>query len=425
MLRIPIYYSIFILLPLLLPLSVSWPVLVADNGHDSKQHTAMTYQVPFQSPQLNHSTPFTEPWLHRLEHLYKTFGQQQGMQQLLADQQCAYSLPDFDCEPYDSDDGLRERDAFHLRPQDIQLMISLGDSITAGFGMMSGRPPFASVWEYRGKVFSIGGDPDEEYTLPAFWSSYSDPSGPSHGVTLPLARGKQLNNAVSGAKAQDLDLQVTRLVQQLQTPDYIENKDAWKVITLFIGANNVCVLCTPPITQLPDMAEVDVFETHVRLAVERLRNEVGHAFVNLVALFNVSSVYEAARGNPYCEMVLDPSHMVVCSCLQSDERKRQAADLVVKGYNERLDIIAQDYQNLHDPHFAVFYQPGFKFFPVGKYKQRYLSGIDCFHPNRCANQVMATVLWNNMFSSREEKFQPYHVSNLTFKCPGTQHPYLR
>ncbi|KAI8096250.1 uncharacterized protein BX664DRAFT_323458 [Halteromyces radiatus] len=306
------------------------------------------------------------------------------------------------------------------------MVIALGDSITAGFGMLSGRPPVASVWEYRGKVFSIGGDLDEAYTLPSFLSVYSSKlTGASYGVSVPLARGKQLNNAVSGAKAQDLDQQVTRLVRQLQKPEYHSHKNDWKLITLFIGANNVCMLCTPPITGLPNIADVDVFDQHVRLTLERLRWEVGHAFVNLVALFNVSSVYEASRGNPYCEMVLDPSHMVICSCLQADDDQRLAADLVVQGYNERLALIAQEYQTLHDPYFAVSYQPGFKSFPVGKYKQRYLSGFDCFHPNRCANQVMATVLWNNMFSNQVEKLQPYHLSNLTFICPNAQRPYFQ
>ncbi|KAI8330618.1 hypothetical protein BC941DRAFT_168241 [Chlamydoabsidia padenii] len=289
--------------------------------------------------------------------------------------------------------------------------------------MLSGRPPFASAWEYRGKVFSMGGDPNISYTLPAFFSP--DIIGASTGVTVPLSQGSALNNAVSGSKAQDLDHQVTRLVRQLDHPTYQALKSQWKVITILIGANNVCVLCTPPITRLPGMADVDLFETHVRSTLDRLHNEVGKSFVNLVALFNVSSVYEASRGNQYCEMVLDPSHMVICSCLQADDEKRQAADLVVKGYNDRLALIAQEYQELHDPDFAVSYQPGFTFFPVGKYKQRYLSGIDCFHPNRCANQVMATVLWNNMFSNQAEKFQPYHVSNLTFVCPGPDRPYLQ
>lgn len=79
--------------------------------------------------------------------------------------------------------------------KDIKAVISLGDSITAGFGMLSGRPPFASVWEYRGKVFSMGGDPDEVYTLPHLFSK-AGLLGASTGVTVPLSQGSALNNAV-------------------------------------------------------------------------------------------------------------------------------------------------------------------------------------------------------------------------------------
>jgi small subunit ribosomal protein S29e/phospholipase B1 len=94
---------------------------------------------------------------------------------------------------------------------------------------------------------------------------------------------------VSGAKAQDLDQQVTRLIERLDHhPSYKALKSQWKVITLLVGANNVCVLCTPPFTQLPGMADVDLFETHVRSTLDRLHHQVGKSFVNLVALFNVN-----------------------------------------------------------------------------------------------------------------------------------------
>ena len=59
------------------------------------------------------------------------------------------------------------------------------------------------------------------------------------------------------------------------------------MITLFIGANNVCVLCQPPITTLPGLADADIFEENIRNVLERIRTEVGKSFVNLVALFNV------------------------------------------------------------------------------------------------------------------------------------------
>ncbi|KAI9023738.1 hypothetical protein CLU79DRAFT_857085 [Phycomyces nitens] len=137
-----------------------------------------------------------------------------------------------------------------------------------------------------------------------------------------MARGKRLNNAVTGAKVQDLDVEVTRLVRLLKSPSYDSIRDEWKLITIFVGANNICVLCNDERTGLPSQADADVFEDSMRNVMERLRTQVGKSFVNLVALFNVSSVYEASRGDPYCEFILDPSHLSVCSCIQGDEKQR-------------------------------------------------------------------------------------------------------
>lgn len=92
---------------------------------------------------------------------------------------------------------------------------------------------------------------------------------------------------MSGAKSQELNGEISRLVRVLNTAEYKEIKDDWKLITLFIGANNVCVLCEPPMTTLPGLADADVFEDNVRQVLERIRSDVGKSFVNLVALFNV------------------------------------------------------------------------------------------------------------------------------------------
>jgi hypothetical protein len=80
------------------------------------------------------------------------------------------------------------------------------------------------------------------------------------------------------------------LIHLLNTKEYKQVKDEWKVITLFIGANNVCVLCTPPVTRLPDLSDAEVFENDIRLVLERLRTEVGKSFINLVGLFNVNNM---------------------------------------------------------------------------------------------------------------------------------------
>lgn len=70
-------------------------------------------------------------------------------------------------------------------------------------------------------------------------------------------------------------------------------KNQWKLITLFIGANNICVLCTPPITRLPGLADVEIFDQNIRNTLENLRSQAGKSVVNLVALFNVNiSIYK-------------------------------------------------------------------------------------------------------------------------------------
>ncbi|KAI9248912.1 GDSL-like Lipase/Acylhydrolase-domain-containing protein [Sporodiniella umbellata] len=362
--------------------------------------------------------PFTYEWVQLLEQFHNAFGNRTKKDT------CLFPIPKFDCQPFLWEDSIVERDAYHLRPQDIKSVIAIGDSITAGFGMMSGRPPFSTVVENRGKVFSIGGDMGE-YTLPNFLSIYaSELHGSPEGYTFPLSRGKDLSRAVTGAKTQDLNSQVNQLVHHLNR-DYKDIKDQWKIVTLFIGANNVCVLCTPPFTTLPVMAEADQFEKNVRSALSRLQSEAGKVYVNLVGLFNVSSVYEASRGDPYCENVLDPSHMVICSCIQHSQKQRDAADRMIDEYNKRLQKLEKEFKYQQKETFGVSYQPAFTQFPVAKYKQAYFSGIDCFHPNRCANQVMAILLWNNMFSNSSQKREEFDVQTLTIRCPNPTRPYIQ
>lgn len=382
-------------------------------------------QYIFKEPNKNGLiTPFSYEWTQLLEQFHNTLGNKNTSKD---DSACLYPVPKFNCKPFVWQDSIIDRDAYHLRPSDIKSVIAIGDSITAGFGMISGRPPFSTILEYRGKVFSVGGD-EGEYTIPNFLSRFTTDElskGPPKGITLPLSRGKQLNNAVSGAKTQELNGEISRLVRLLNTERYKDVKDDWKLITLFIGANNVCVLCEPPMTTLPGLADADIFEDNVRNVLERIRTDVGKSFVNLVALFNVSSVYEASRGDPYCEFVLDPSHMVICSCVQGDEKQRRAADFVVNEYNLRLEKLANEYKTIDVMNFGVSYQPGFKQFPVAKYKQAFFSGVDCFHPNKCANRVMATILWNNMFSTAEEKNHPFDLETLKLTCPSPERPYIQ
>ncbi|KAF8940356.1 hypothetical protein BGZ58_006819 [Dissophora ornata] len=310
------------------------------------------------------------------------------------------------------------RDVWHLRPHDIKAVVSIGDS----------RPPFATVLEFRGKVFSGGGD-DSEYTLTNFLRTYTKHiEGSPSGFTLPLATGKGLNTAVSGAIAQTLPSQIERLKRQFSFGGrYHKYKDEWKLATVFIGANNLCAACGPDST-VPEIADPEEYGAALKFALQELRDSIGPAFVNLVGIFDVTLVYELSRGHSYCELLFDKLPFPICGCATGNESDRQKAGDLAREYNEIMERVAQEINEESEIEgtFGVVFQPGLTEFKEGssQYGQGYLSGLDCFHPNKCANQVMAISLWNNMFSNREDKYRPMKPSDLEIYCPGPK-DYLR
>ncbi|KPP78103.1 phospholipase B1, membrane-associated-like [Scleropages formosus] len=104
------------------------------------------------------------------------------------------------------------RSVHRLRPEDIKVVASLGDSLTAGFGAKS-KNLLELTTEYRGVSWSIGGDETLETvtTLPNILRKFN-PSlmGFSRGRG---DRQKGFNLAVSGAKSSDIPAQASLSLQ--------------------------------------------------------------------------------------------------------------------------------------------------------------------------------------------------------------------
>ncbi|KAG0355401.1 hypothetical protein BG005_005709 [Podila minutissima] len=289
--------------------------------------------------------------------------------------------------------------------------------------MVSARPPFATVLEFRGKVFSGGGD-DGEYTLANFLRTYSKHvTGSPCGVTLPLAHGKGLNTAVSGAIAQTLSSQIERLRWQFGLAGkYRKYKKEWKLATVFIGANNLCAACADNGVGSPEIAAPTEYAVALKSALRELRDSVGPVFVNLVGIFDVTLVYELSRGYPYCEMLFDMAPIPICGCATANDEDRKKAGDLSRTYNTLMEQLAEELneESKEEGTFGVAFQPGLTEFKKGSsgYGQGYMSGLDCFHPNKCANQLMAISLWNNMFSGRGNKDAPMDPSAVKIFCPG-------
>ena len=136
--------------------------------------------------------------------------------------------PQFPCPAhYRETNHLYQRTVHTLRPQDVDLVASVGDSITAGTGALASNILQVND-ENRGSTYFTGSDGDWD-TCPSvfnFIKNYNPKvrggaTGRTRIVMLPLKKeevgDKGLNLSVSGAVAEDLPGMVRRLVKMVTT----------------------------------------------------------------------------------------------------------------------------------------------------------------------------------------------------------------
>ncbi|XP_037076862.1 phospholipase B1, membrane-associated-like [Pollicipes pollicipes] len=161
-----------------------------------------------------------------------------------------------------------------------------------------------------------------------------------------------------------------RLVRRLRRHPRIDVARHWKLVTIMIGGNDICQSCAAGDAQLP------------------------RTFVNLVPVVDMGEVRRLVRGY-----------------------QRSLARLVASGrYDTRRD-------------FTVVVQP----FTLGAVlPRRPRSGltdtrfvaVDCFHPSRSGQELMALMLWNNMVTPVAAKSTDGREAWRGFKCPSPAYPFL-
>ncbi|KAF7727440.1 DnaJ (Hsp40), sub C, member 2 [Apophysomyces ossiformis] len=198
------------------------------------------------------------------------------------------------------------KSVYDLRPDDIKVVMGIGDSVMAGFGAkgLQGRQYVSksTLREDRGVSFAMGGDTGA-VTLPNMIHYYSPylygASKGSHLFTLCFAvnfavflflqgdsfcpvyqyrsSADVLNAAQSGARSMNLDHELDYVLKQLEeaykTGDV--KKTDWKMLIVFIGSNDMCHACTLP-SSLPPAYAVDLLA-----AIDRVRVNVPNVLVQI------------------------------------------------------------------------------------------------------------------------------------------------
>ncbi|KAI4898566.1 hypothetical protein NFI96_023156 [Prochilodus magdalenae] len=328
---------------------------------------------------------------------------------------------DFSCKSLAPSDTV-PASVHKLRPGDINVVAAVGDSITAGFGAKATNLNELTI-EERGVSWSIGGDGNLETvtTIPNILRKFNpNLFGFSEGSNK---RPNGFNMAIGGTKAIGIPAQVKDLIDALRNSSKVDFEQDWKLVTLFIGGNDLCQYCLDKVGLSPAK-----FMAHLQDALDMLYNEVPRVLVNFVEVLEIEGLREVTSNTTGCS--LQP---ILCPCLIIPEENSDEL-YEMKRINRELQTVTERlvYSGRYDERddFAVVLQPFFRssVVPMGEDKKPDLSffSVDCFHFTERGHAEMAIALWNNMLEpvGSKQSYNNFTHDRSKIKCPSEESPFF-
>eukprot|EP01133_Synstelium_polycarpum_P008652 gene8652-10152_t len=183
--------------------------------------------------------------------------------------------------------------------------MAIGDSITAAYGMVYHQFGDNPLIESRGKSFSIGDEPGAA-TIPNFLESIGagQVKGASNSETMnfvfaPIClrtpfrnfKKNQLNAAISSSHLDDIDEQIDYLESSISKVTPKIDMDDWKLITFFVGGNDICESCKGT-----DRTTPHYWSDNYYRILSKLRDKFPRLVVNVVLLPDASPIGEIGKG---------------------------------------------------------------------------------------------------------------------------------
>ncbi|XP_073247884.1 phospholipase B1, membrane-associated-like isoform X3 [Porites lutea] len=281
------------------------------------------------------------------------------------------------CSPLPRRFQQRPSSVHQLQVSDIKVIAAMGDAFTVGLGAQA-LSLNGYFTDFKGISWSIGGEGylNQSTTLPNIIRQFN-PLLKGASVTSQSRDNNpyndDLNVAFVGASARDLENQAEDLVSRLKNMKNIDYENDWKLLTMWIGTEDLCQVCTDL-----DKLGPRSFIKYVMRTLNYLKEEVPHLFVNLVPPMDVSLLYELHGGSTKsCEIMGWSS----CQCLKKGGEERDKISQAVKNYKHLLmELVSSGlYDTQND--FAVVIQPALQLPPKtkdGKLVKEFF-GLDCLH----------------------------------------------
>lgn len=352
--------------------------------------------------------------------------------------QCSLRHLDFPCTFRDKSQN-RPSNVNKLRPGDVEIIASLGDSIIGATGGDADNL-FHAREQFRGISFASGARESWRTitTLPNILKIFNpDLAGGSIIKTgTNDTKGNNLNLAWPGSNSVDLLEQAKTLVRVLNNP---RDRKRWKVVTIWMGHNDVCTHpCNTSYTAFD--ASPQPYMRRLARALDVLRDNLPNTFVNLLPVLDITIATEMYDKHPICHI----AHAWICPCLFGGKEypyfntfggsplsKKQFQNLLQGYMREMYNLLRSGRYERDD--FTVVLQPAFTDLDLFYKRPRdpgqrppvdysYFAP-DCLHPSQKLHALMARALWNNMLQPVGQKTTGWS-RDPPLLCPTPASPYL-
>lgn len=281
---------------------------------------------------------------------------------------------------------------------------ALGDSLTAAFGAEA-TSIFNLFTDYRDVSWSGGGV--KHFTLPNVLKTLYNPNIKGYAVGSGDAESynAQFNDAITGGTVLTLTQEINILADKIARDNTIA-KDGWLMVTLMIGANDLCAEHSPDLYYRDIEQNIELI--HQLFMINGIGNFTG-VYINLVSPPNVVEI--SKLDSFWCNAL----HLYECPAALNNPPK---IEKLHKEYQIMLKRIESHYNNRYN-NFYVINQPFLQstHLPIidGKPDLSYWS-IDCFHFSKKAHEAAALALFNNLFEPIGNKTERW-IPHEQIECP--------
>jgi len=298
-----------------------------------------------------------------------------------------------------------------VRYSDIEVVGAIGDSLTAGVGAACSNV-FCMTTEYRGAVWTIGNDAGRT-SMPRFLTELgATVSGYSVGTGSDCRSNPNAgyNCGISGAIGSGMPGQAQTLTEKI-----IETGDAdkWKIISLFIGGNNLCDACKTRGENDPH--DPVKYRTDVGLALLEFK-KLPNTIINLISIVDVIKLNPFIKGAT-CNLLI-PS---LCPCVVGTQEEKDYTRLLAAQYQLGFDQLASD-PAFNTNNFKVIVQPCFVETDIPRDENGVpddsFFGLDCFHFSVKAHDAVGIALAHNLQQTPGQKQMNVDFGLDTWVCPA-------